>query len=104
MGQPYIRHNFDKFIYALREAINSDAVKDFSPVLNEHVTRFMKSRKFIFDKSRKSKGKYVDLSYPYKVEKKKEVGFVYPILLLNPAFLTRGDICRAPATVPFLGA
>lgn len=64
----------------LRKAIREAATKvgDLTIPLTEISRQWFKSNRAIF--TLQSAGKYVDLSAPYKKAKKRDVGFVYPIL------------------------
>lgn len=70
---------FQKFRKAIQKLIKQS--DDLSQPLSDIADRFRESRKFIFDKSRKSPGQYKDLSPNYKKQKNKDLGFAYPILL-----------------------
>ena len=65
---------------ALARAMDHAAqyINDFTIPLGEIHQHFMQSRKFIF--KLKGPGKYKDLSPRYKKQKRRKVGFVYPIL------------------------
>ena len=74
-----VQHNFEAFRKLLTKA--GREVDSLAPVLREWSTRFMESRKFIFDPARKGPGQYKDLSPAYKRFKIRRYGFAYPILL-----------------------
>lgn len=56
-----------------------DAIKDFRPPFRAISSDFYRSQRQLF--TLQGAGKYVDLTENYKKQKKKEVGFIYPILV-----------------------
>ncbi len=74
----YDRVSYTRFIDALKEA--SQKVDNLRVPLQEIGDRFLESRKFIFDRSRRGPGQYRDLTSGYKRDKEEDVGFVYPVL------------------------
>ena len=73
-----VTDNFDAFRKALKLAGNK--VESVRPVLAEYATRFLESRKFIFDENRSGAGRYVDLKPATKKRKTRKYGSPYPIL------------------------
>ena len=75
----YDKDSYTKFMQALKAA--SAKTKNLRIPLQEIADRFLESRNFIFDRSRRGPGRYKDLRGWTKHLKAKEVNFVYPILL-----------------------
>lgn len=68
-----------KFKKAIDEAVKE--VDDLTIPFALITQSWYKSNQFIFDRSRQSEGKYVDLSEDYKQAKFNKFKFIYPILL-----------------------
>ena len=68
-----------KFNEAIREAILK--VGDLTEPFQEMTKEWFKGNKSIFDLNRKSKGRYEDLTEPYKSTKTRYLGSPYPILV-----------------------
>lgn len=89
------RHNqtqFRRLLKAFKKAANE--IDDLSPVLKAFADRFLKSRRFIFDRNRVGTGQYDDLVPQYKDYKRRKYGRAYPILLatgkLKKSITTKG--------------
>ena len=67
--------SFQKKLEAVYEATG-----DLTIPLTLMAREWFKGNRSIFDSNRKGPGRYVDLSDTYKKTKKRDVGFVYPIL------------------------
>lgn len=83
---------YKKFRKALHKAARQ--IDDLSIPLADIADRFMHSRRYIFDKGRRSPGMYKDLSEKYKPVKQRKFKFIYPILLgtgrLRKSVIQRG--------------
>lgn len=76
-------------------------VEDLRPAFSEIARDFYKSQKAIWQL--KGPGRYPDLNEKYKIAKKKDVGFVYPILKRTGKLEKAASQNNAPGNITVIG-